>query len=113
MKINCSDYDYEPIGFRIKQARQNKKYTQDFISEKLNVTSQHISEIERGLSGISVPTLMSLCKLLDVDADYILFGTITRSNSSPINKIIENMSPQQRLCAEDILKAYAKSCGII
>ena len=112
MKIKVKGYDYEPIGTRIKNARLNKKYTQEYIAERLNVSCQHISDIERGLNGMSIPSLMELCRLLEVDADYILFGTISGHNSNPINDILRKMTPQQSMYAEEILRAYAKSCGI-
>lgn len=112
MKIKTKNYNYEPIGLRIKNIRRQKRFTQEYIAEKLNVSCQHISDIERGLNGMSVPSLMELCRVLDTDADYILFGTSTRSENNPINDIISKMSPQQSLHAEEILMAYAKSCGI-
>lgn len=110
MKIK--NYDYMPIGQRIKSARKNKRYTQEYVAEKLNVSCQHISDIERGLNGMSLPSLMELCKILEVDADYLLFGTISRNNINPIERLLQKMTPQQALFAEEILTAYAKSCGI-
>jgi len=47
-----------------------------------------------------------------IGADYILFGTATRSKNNPFNKLIEKMTPEQSMHAEEILMAYAKSCGI-
>ena len=85
MKIKIKDYDYGPIGRRIKEVRLERKFTQEYVAEKLDVSCQHISDIERGLNGMSVPSLMELCKVLDIDADYILFGTVTRSKNNPIN----------------------------
>ncbi|MGN0181580.1 MAG: helix-turn-helix domain-containing protein [Candidatus Ornithomonoglobus sp.] len=113
MKIKSQNYDYAPIGQRIKNIRKKRKFTQEYVAEKLNVSNQHISDIERGLNGMSIPSLMELCRILDVDADYILFGTMTRQESNPINNIINKMTPQQSMHAEEILTAYAKSCGII
>lgn len=112
MKIKIANYNYEPIGKRIKNCRLEKKYTQEYVAEKLNVSCQHISDIERGLNGMSIPTLMELCRILETDADYILFGTSTRSPDNPINKIINKMTPEQSMHAEEILMAYAKSCNI-
>ena len=112
MKIKIKDYDYGPIGRRIKEVRLERKFTQEYVAEKLDVSCQHISDIVRGLNGMSVPSLMELCKVLDIDADYILFGTVTRSKNNPINNIITKMTPQQSLHAEEILMAYAKSCNI-
>lgn len=110
MKIK--NYDYMPIGQRIKAARKHKRYTQEFVAERLNVSCQHISDIERGLNGMSLPSLMELCKILEVSADYLLFGTSMGNAPSPIEKMLTKMTPQQALYAEEILTAYAKSCGI-
>ena len=108
MKIK--EYDYGPIGARIRNARTTKKLTQEKLAEMLDVSCQHISEIERGLSGLSLPSLMQICRILDVSADYILFGTSSKDN--PIANLISNMSPQQALYAEEILSIYAKACKV-
>ena len=110
--MRIKSYDYEPIGKRVKKIRKKRGFTQEYIAEKLDVSCQHISDIERGLNGMSVPSLMMLCRILDIDADYILFGTVTRSENNPITQIMSRMTPQQSLHAEEILSAYAKSCGI-
>jgi len=109
MKIR--EYDYEPIGLRIKQSRQVMKYTQEQLAECIGVATNHISEIERGVTGISIPTLMELCQALSVDADYILFGKSTVSENNPFNKLFENMLPEQVKYAEEIVRFYAKGCG--
>jgi len=110
MKIK-TNYNYEPIGKRIKIVRQERKYTQEYLAEKLNVSTQHISDIERGLNGMSIPALMEICKILDIDSDYILFGA-SNDSKNPINKLIRKMTPEQSMYAEEILTTFAKSCGI-
>lgn len=111
MKIN--EYDYEPIGKRIKQVRLAKKYTQEILANKIGVGKQHISDIERGLAGMSVSSLLDILTVLECDADYILLGKSTTDSNNPINKIISNMTQEQRMYAEELLKVYAKSCGIV
>ena len=112
MKIKVKNYNYEPIGKRINSVRLEWKYTQEYVAEKLDVSCQHISDIERGLNGMSVPALMEFCKVLEIDADYLLFGTATRNEKNPINAVISKMTPERSMHAEEILMAYAKSCGI-
>ena len=113
MKIKAKCYDYESIGRRVRKIRQERNMTQEALAEKLNVSNQHISDIERGLNGMSIPSLIDLCIALDTDADYILFGTYTREKSNPINRIVSRMTPTQSMYAEEILTAYARACGII
>lgn len=110
MKIK--EYDYAPIGARIKKVRQDRRLTQEMFAEKINVSCQFVSDMERGLSGVSLSTLMEICKVLDIDADYILFGTVTRDERNPINKLLMKMTPQQAQCAEEMLAAFARGVGV-
>ena len=113
MKIKAKYYAYESMGKRIRKIRRERNMTQEALAERLNVSNQHISDIERGLNGMSVPSLMDLCRALDADVNYILFGTYTRADSNPINRIMSKLTPTQRMYAEEILTAYAKACGVL
>jgi len=101
------------IGERIKEIRLNKNITQEILAEKVNLGSaQQISDIERGLCGLSVAKLMEFCKALEIDADYLLFGTATRDMKCSLNKYLSKMTSEQSRCVEELVCAYAKSCGI-
>lgn len=63
------------IGARIKTARENRRYTQAQLSELIDVSPQFISDIERGMVGISFDTLTKMCQVLNVSADWLLFGS--------------------------------------
>ena len=93
MKIEY--YDFEAIGKRVQQARKTQRYTQAELSEMINMSSQNLSCLERGTTGISIPTLISLCKALDVSADYILFGNEAKNQQSPISIMLSKL-PQQK-----------------
>ena len=62
------------IGANIRAARRHADLTQEQLSDSIGITRQHLSEIERGLICTSIPTLIEICKQLNVSADYILFG---------------------------------------
>lgn len=111
MKIK--DKNNTAIGERIKEIRLKQKITQEALAEKVNLGSaQQISDIERGLCGLSVSKLMDFCKVLNVDADYLLFGTLTMDSKNPLNHYLSQMTPEQTRCVEELVSAYAKSCGI-
>ncbi len=40
------------IGKRCQQARKARGYTQEQLAEQLNVSTQFISDVERGVTGI-------------------------------------------------------------
>lgn len=49
--------EYELIRARLKQMRADAGLTQDEVAEQLGVTRQHITGIERGVSGASIELL--------------------------------------------------------
>ena len=62
------------IGTNIQLAREQAGYTQEKLSELVGLTPNHLSAIERGVSGASLEVLQKLCPILGVSADYLLFG---------------------------------------
>lgn len=60
------------IGARCKQARIVSGLTQEKLAEKLNVSTQYLSDMERGVVGLSLLTLIDLSNLLSVTTDYLL-----------------------------------------
>ena len=49
------------IGSNIKKARMREGVTQEDLAERIGVTSQHLSDLEQGLAGTSISTLMKIC----------------------------------------------------
>ena len=62
------------IGERCRKAREAAGYTQERLAEAVGKSTQFISDTERGICGMSINTIMSLCSALSVSADYLLFG---------------------------------------
>ena len=62
------------MGRRIQRSRKAAKFTQMQFSEKIDVSPQYVSDLERGLVGCSVSTLIKICDVLEVSADFILRG---------------------------------------
>ena len=102
--------DYKLMGERIKQARKIKRYTQAQISEIIDMSSKNFSQLERGETGISVPTLISLCRALEVSTDYILFGVEKNTQHSSISRMLSELNEEQQLYAEKILDIFVQSC---
>ena len=111
--MKLKDKDNIAIGERIKEIRTMRNITQEMLAEKVNLGSaQQISDIERGMCGISVAKLIEFCRVLEIDADYLLFGTVTRDLKNPLNIYLSKMTPEQTRCVEELISAYAKTCGI-
>lgn len=111
--MNKFDKSNAEIGRRIKEIRTNRGMTQEKLSEKSGICNpQQISNIERGMSGMSISKLKDICNVLDVSADYILFGVSGRNIATMLDKYIEKMTDDQAANLLEMVKAYAKTCGI-
>lgn len=62
------------IGLRVQAVREKRGLTQEQFAELLGVGVQHVSKIERGVTGMSLTSLKSTCEILQVSADYLLRG---------------------------------------
>lgn len=76
-------YNYKEMGKRVEQARKEKAYTRERLSELLDITPRFLYDIESGKKGLSVGTLMNISTILDLSVDYLLFGH--EQNNSPIS----------------------------
>lgn len=100
------------IGERCRKAREAAGYTQERLAEIIDRGAQFVSDMERGKCGMSLSTFMSLCSVLSVSADYLLFGW-TSEGSLPlsIDERISRLSEPERTIVEQqlnlILKAFS------
>lgn len=89
MRKRIDDNMYN-IGSRIRTARKRADLTQEQLSEGIGVTPQYLSDLERGLVGTSIYTLIKICDKLNVSSDFILFGSsseIGETNATLIERI--------------------------
>lgn len=59
-------------GKRIKEIRQEKGLTQTQFAELLSTTQSTIGKYEREEIQLTVDTILKICELFDVSADYLL-----------------------------------------
>lgn len=87
------------IGSNIQRLREEKHFTQEVLSEIIGVTPNHLSAIERGVSGVSLELLEKLCLSLRVTSDQILFGHKASEVDTPdfTAMIHETMRTQQHI----------------
>lgn len=68
------DIDYEMIGWRAKERRQELHLTQEDIAEMTGISPSFVGHIERGEKKASVATIVKLSCALDMATDYLLLG---------------------------------------
>lgn len=67
------------LGNTIRTARMKKGYTQEQLSELLDITPAHLKHMEGGRRNPSVPLLFQMMELLDFSVDALVFPERTES----------------------------------
>lgn len=63
------------LGTRIKEKRKSLNLTQEEMASKLNLTKNHLSDVERGVCGPSLEVLIGISYLSDTPVDYFLLDS--------------------------------------
>ena len=73
------ELDYKSIGKRIKINRINADLTQEKLSELIDISPTHLSNIETGTTRVSLTTLVSIANALSVTADDLLCDSLVKA----------------------------------
>lgn len=99
------------IGKQIRLAREKHGLTQEEFAEAIDKTPQFISDLERGVYGVSIETLKKICETLQVSSDTILFTETIQADMAVeklTNKFL-NMTPEQLRIMEAITNAFLQA----
>lgn len=94
------------IGEQIRIAREQARLTQEQFAEHIDVSPQYISDLERGVVGISIPTLKRACVALGVPSDQILFGLTSTDRNDAIEKRCKNLTDAEFAALIDIVSKF-------
>lgn len=99
------------IGARIRELRLKRKMTQEELAESSGICNpQQMSNIERGTAGISLARFIDICRVLNADADYLLFGSTASNAGEILQPYIEKLTPEQLNGLIDIVRIYSDIC---
>ena len=102
------------LGSKFRQARLEKGYSQHTLAEKAGIGTVYLGEIERGLKMPSLNSFVKIIEILDISADYVLRDNLSSGKEyiyDEITQKLQNLTPQQRKTARDILDAYIRNIG--
>lgn len=107
--------DLKAIGSRIKAAREEKGLTQEALSEILDLSTMHMSVIERGAKPTKLDTFVRIANALDVSADELLQDVVTHSSEYRVNELsdmMKQLSEKDQRTLLCMIKAYIDACMI-
>ena len=91
MLITSNDV-LEVLGKNLKVARKNKKLTQEFVAEKVNISADLLRNIENGRNIGSIPTLLNLCNFLEITPDDLFSPLLTTEKETLDTTLIRHLS---------------------
>ena len=89
--------NWQAVGQRIKSARRARGLTQDGLADRLDLSTQYISVLERGVKPPSLETLVLIANELEVSADELLQDVVDRSvmvNAGVLSERLSGQSPE-------------------
>lgn len=75
------ELDYQAIGVRIRRLRKEQGLTQQILAEMSNQEPSNISHIERGVTKLSLPTIVNIANALGVTVDDLLCDSVVKSRA--------------------------------
>ncbi len=99
--------DYYAIGQRIRKFRKAHGMSQEELSEKVGISTTHMSHIETGNTKLSLPVLVELSKALGVKCDDLLCERETAGFEEGLESVLEELkkcTPSQLRVVEDMVK---------
>ena len=91
------------VGSNIKRERIKAGYTQEKFSELIGIGTKSLSAIERGTVGVSLTTLLRICKVLSVSSNSLLFENTPKNDVQAITERLERLTPAQLEIANSVL----------
>lgn len=100
------EIDYKKIGYRISQRRKELKIRQSDLAKVLDISDNHVSNIENGHNPPSLKTFLELCNALNTTPDYFLLGNIKMTPSENINDMLKLCTPEELEMIQKLLETY-------
>ena len=75
------------LGKKLKKARKNLKYTQEYVAEGVDISIDLLRNIENGRNIGSVPTLLNLCNFLKISPNT-LFSEILDFKEETLDTVL-------------------------
>lgn len=101
--------DYKILGKRIKTERLNKGKTQEHFAEYLDVSVGYVSQIERGITRVSLERLSEISEYLECDISLLISGTNSKDNrylEKEFEKLYNRLNAYERKMLTLLVQQY-------
>lgn len=106
-------YDKKAVGSRIKQQRKSRNMTQSDLAIRLDYANERqLQRIESGETACSVDKLMEISQILNISADFLLFG-VEQSREDDFADIFAGKSERQIIYLKKLLVTAAENLDLL
>ena len=105
------EIDYKVIGQRIKEARRKKGWSQERLSEEIDVAVAYISRLERGCQ-VNLKRLAQISAVLDVKLEYLITGAVVAEKNYLDQELYETLmqcTPEKQRLIYNIAKIVSNA----
>lgn len=96
--------DARAVGQRIKAAREQRNLTQEDLAALINISTNHLSIIERGLKIPRIDTFVAIANALEVSADSLLIDVVMQATTSAASDLSTALATLPHKEQQKILK---------
>lgn len=99
-------HDLKAIGRRIATVRREMTLSQKDLAAKINISNNHLSNIETGKSAPGFATFLDICTILNADVTYIIGGDIYPSPDDATINRFKRKSPEDKMIIGRIIDIF-------
>ena len=99
-------HDLKAIGRRIATVRREMNLSQKDLAAKINISNNHLSNIETGKSAPGFATFLDICTILKADVTYIIGGDIYPSPDDATINRFKRKSPEDKMIIGRIIDIF-------
>ena len=104
-------HDKLAVGERVSASRRKLRYTQEELAEMIEKSLRTVTDVERGVAGMSTQTLLDICSVLETTPNALLLPECDLEDED-LNWLVHaltNCSQNVRKTAIDLVRVYLRS----
>ena len=98
----------QSLGRNIQRLRRAKGYTQQQLAEMVGISTNYLSDIERGKNSARIDKLVAVINALGCSADDVFEDVIDTAPDVDISAKAEQLSPQQAAVVSAVIDALSR-----
>lgn len=83
------------VGLRIREIRESMHLSREKFSEKCDISTSFLSDVERGKKSLTAKTIFKICAACNISADYIVLGHKKGFDKDVGIEILDSFSEEQ------------------